>query len=516
MELYKHTTKYYICFTIILHFYKLVEFVIFNAKIYLYIICLNKHKEGEIKMLKNKRILLTILVALLLLLIPTMVNATDGEVNITSIEVTAPQSGAYAAGQQITIRMTFDKAVKGTMPELDIYFGVADSKELTVPAATTPVTYVDYTYTIAAEDNGILRLYGPGTDAELKDENDNELYLNKIYDLTGNTIYAENAITRADLSNAEFEWVPNAEYNNSYLKLQMKNATTIKDNAYLVHFSHNKNEQISALDYENIDVFNKTINTDGNIIFNVEDLAAESGDLYIWVCEVDKTTRVPKMLLSAKKVERLTQLPLGTRIKIYFFSDYTSSFCYEPLGDDNRKINVKIGHVTDINILKSIKNGEAGCLQNLLTYAKSNEGFYTCQIPVGDYDSVISNVNLLNEEYYYVYMSVEDKDGKYYPIEDVSLYQGCVGDSIGVNLFDYMDDSFRWNLDEEEAGDEGKEPTPAPAPEVEKEQEKSEDKTTAPGSLPYTGGTFVIIASVLAIVIMGIYAYKRNKDLRGI
>lgn len=49
-----------------------------------------------------------------------------------------------------------------------------------------------------------------------------------------------------------------------------------------------------------------------------------------------------------------------------------------------------------------------------------------------------------------------------------------------------------------------------------KEDTKKEDKTKAPGSLPNTGGTFVIIASVLAIVIMGIYAYKRNKDLRGI
>ena len=50
----------------------------------------------------------------------------------------------------------------------------------------------------------------------------------------------------------------------------------------------------------------------------------------------------------------------------------------------------------------------------------------------------------------------------------------------------------------------------------EKETEEDKDDTVAPGSMPYTGGTFTIIVCVVLISTLGIYAYKRNKDLKGI
>lgn len=42
------------------------------------------------------------------------------------------------------------------------------------------------------------------------------------------------------------------------------------------------------------------------------------------------------------------------------------------------------------------------------------------------------------------------------------------------------------------------------------------DNTTAPGDIPYTGGTFTIIVTILLIAGLGIYGYKRNNDLKGI
>ena len=460
-------------------------------------------------MLKNKRILLTILVALMLLLVPSIVNAADGEVNVTSIEVTAPQSGVYAAGQEITIRMNFDKAVKGTMPELNIYFGNVElEKELTVPTVTTATNYIEYTYTITTEDNGILVLNGRGINYELTDENNNTLELiNSIYTLTGNTIYAENSIARADFNNAKFEWVSTFEH-NVYLDLKLTNVQTIEDNRYYVHLSHNKNEQISALSYENYDVWKML--DENNTVNSVENIVAENGDIYVWVCEVDGTYRIPKLLVSGEKIERKSQLPLGKRLLAYFFNDSTSTFCDETMGKNERQINVKIGMITDTSILKAIKNGEANALQRLLDYSKTAEAFYTGTVPVGDSDSVVSNLGIIDDEYYYVYMELDDENGKYYPVEDVSLYQGCVSQDIGTNLFDYLSDEFKWNLDEEQ----GSEPTPAPQPE--KKPTNTKDETQAPGKLPYTGGTFVIVVSVLAIITLGIYAYRRNNDLKGI
>ncbi len=46
--------------------------------------------------------------------------------------------------------------------------------------------------------------------------------------------------------------------------------------------------------------------------------------------------------------------------------------------------------------------------------------------------------------------------------------------------------------------------------------EEKKDNTTAPGKLPYTGGTFVMIMTAIGIIAIGLYAYKRNNDLKGI
>ena len=94
----------------------------------------------------------------------------------------------------------------------------------------------------------------------------------------------------------------------------------------------------------------------------MDDLFAESGDVYIWIVEVDKQYHVPKVIVNGKKIER-SQLPVGSRMKAYFFNDETSTYCYETYGSAARKVNLKIGKVTDVNILKAIRDGKSGCLK---------------------------------------------------------------------------------------------------------------------------------------------------------
>lgn len=52
--------------------------------------------------------------------------------------------------------------------------------------------------------------------------------------------------------------------------------------------------------------------------------------------------------------------------------------------------------------------------------------------------------------------------------------------------------------------------------ETKKEETKKEDTTKAGGTIPYTGGEVVIILSAIAIIGLGIYLYRKNKDLKGI
>lgn len=49
-----------------------------------------------------------------------------------------------------------------------------------------------------------------------------------------------------------------------------------------------------------------------------------------------------------------------------------------------------------------------------------------------------------------------------------------------------------------------------------KKEEVKKDETTAPGSIPHAGGTFVIILSSISLLAIGVYVFYKNKDLKGI
>ena len=105
-------------------------------------------------------------------------------------------------------------------------------------------------------------------------------------------------------------------------------------------------------------------------------------------------------------------------MKCYFLNEETSTHLFEAYSYENaRKINVKIGKVTDKSILRAIKNGETDCLQKLLDYAKNADSIYTGTVPLGRAESITNKLNLVNDEYYYVYMVLDDENGKYFPVE---------------------------------------------------------------------------------------------------
>lgn len=105
--------------------------------------------------------------------------------------------------------------------------------------------------------------------------------------------------------------------------------------------------------------------------------------------------------------------------------------------ENNRKIEIKVGKITDKSILNKIKNKDSSAFSELMKYAKSNNGIYD-QILDADnsyaikYDagagttknnSVIQLSGLQNEEYYYLYVKTDDENGKYISNEAVTLAQ---------------------------------------------------------------------------------------------
>lgn len=232
--------------------------------------------------------------------------------------------------------------------------------------------------------------------------------------------------------------------------------------------------------------------------FPISKYLEKSGDVYVWIYETQivNNVRQNKCIIEAQKIERPALKKIGTRMHCYFFNSYTGTFLYEAYNYENaRKINLKIGKVTDKNILRAIKNGETDCLQKLLDYAKNADSIYTGTVSLGQSEAIANKLNLIDDEYYYVYMVLDDENGKYFPVEDVSLYQALVYEEnngeINKNLFDYLDKNFKWNLGDDDT---------------------TIDNTTATGKLPQTGASIVIYVAITLVIVAGvIFAVKYKK-----
>lgn len=323
-----------------------------------------------------------------------------------------------------------------------------------------------------------------------------------------------------DVSNVTFSW-DNADntYNNP--SLVVNNLEYKEDGDYYIYLS-NTNEQIDVTTYQSYSDWTdngwKNIRSDYSKVPNLAYVLEINKPIYVWIGErrfnEELSQTENKVLIEAKELERPRQFNIGSRLKAYFFNDYTSTFCFEPYTEDrNMVINYKIGEVTDVQILKDIKNGESDCLDNLMEYAKSAANGKTGSIKLGEDKSITNDLNLVNEKYYYVYMEVEDEDGKYYPIEDVSLYQALVGETVGNNLFDYLSDQFKWNIDESNVGGDIIIPDKN---DDNNNNDSNKDNTIASGVLPQTG-VGITIGIIIAIIIgFNVYLAHKNKKFRDI
>lgn len=177
---------------------------------------------------------------------------------------------------------------------------------------------------------------------------------------------------------------------------------------------------------------------------------------------------------------------------------------------NNRKIQIKIGKVTDVSILKKIKNKSSTGFEELLKYTKSNSGIYNQTVDADKDDSfaieynagtktdtpgiskgnsVINLNGLEDDEYYFLYVKTDDENGKYVSNEAVTLAQANVYNG-GWGLFFYGSSDFKWS-----------------------EWDLTEkDDTVAPGTLPQTGIGYVVCGMGILIVILSSFiAYKKYK-----
>jgi len=374
----------------------------------------------------------------------------------------------------------------------------------------------------------------------------NEVATNDVKTIgAGDTTKAEEGTVEAtftDFSNAKFSVTRDKDKNFIF----NVTGTTLKQDtgrSYYLFLTNEKEEpEIKYRDsgYLNDDGIGKTCiylrSNSSSIGSYLTDRLEKAGDIYVTIVEYDGSGYVNaigtganpkdfhKTVVTKKKLERPATLPLTNRMTGYFFEEYSTIFDWEIGGNGERKCNIKVGRITDNNILRAIKNGEKNCLSNLMSYAKKTDALYQTQLKA-DYSlnqkSIIGQFPIVDGAYYFVYFSLDTENGKYYPIEDVMLYQGYW---TNVKfLCNYLDDRFVWNIEDEN-------PPSAPANNIVVSTDKpvtnsnkptsvtgNIDNTKASGKIPQTGSIPTVALGILVVItLVGGVAYYQNRKYRGI
>ena len=195
------------------------------------------------------------------------------------------------------------------------------------------------------------------------------------------------------------------------------------------------------------------------------------------------------------------------------FNKQTGNYTYInfnfPSSTENRKFTLKIGKITNTTILNKIKNNDYSGITELLTYAKNNNSIYSKELTTtstayfrSDEALFDGNKLLENKAYYYIYVQFDDENGKYYPIEGITLGQAWLSTSSSSwDLWAYTSSDFKWdNLNS----------TYTPS------DNKTEDSTVASGSLPKAGKNIIMLSCLISVAIIGVVTYKKYNTYKDI
>ncbi len=297
--------------------------------------------------------------------------------------------------------------------------------------------------------------------------------------------------------------------------IQISNVTAKEDSIYYMVITPNGSEasipsegfvsdEAILLKYDNEN--KRFISADGTKVAKYVEL---NQDIYVNIIEENSGGK-EKVVFYGKKVEKYDEPKYADAFHATFMTNdndqIVTSFTHSE--KNNRKIQIKIGKITDQSILQKIKNNDISGFASLLDFAKKSNGIFDKVVDADKDDyyaieynadngeniknqAVIDLKNLENESYYYLYIKADGENGKYTSPEAVTLARARVsGDSWG--LFFYGSSDFKW-ADFGTAG---------------------VDNTTASGKIPQTGANMMIwITLGLALIGGGAFSYiqyRRN------
>lgn len=304
-----------------------------------------------------------------------------------------------------------------------------------------------------------------------------------------------------DFSNAKFELKKDG---TSGSIIEISNVTPKDGRDYFLFITSNNSKPnvISDVTDERIglkfDSDNKVIKTYNSS--KVAKYVELNQDLYVSIIERQSYYN-EKVILYGKKLERYAE----PKYSDAFFATYMANdgdqlvTTFTHSEENNRKIQIKVGKITDETILQKIKNQDSSGFSSLLSFAKSNDGiynktvdadkdYYTIAYNAGEVKSTgndVINLNSVQDDvYYFLYIKADDENGKYIPQEAVTLAQASVYDNEWVMLF-YGSSDFKW-------ADFG---------------QVSTDDTIANVELPHAGLNTIIALMGAMIIVVGAFSY---------
>lgn len=342
------------------------------------------------------------------------------------------------------------------------------------------------------------------------------------------TVY--NGPVFTDFSNAKYELLFDTD-----VDLKITGVTPKEEGYYHYIITPNKTKptlsftSYGALDTDVItEAKYLSANTEENYLFarNLDKYVELDQDLYLWIIEDVKLedyytagestyiSHSTKFVVEGVKLTRPELPQLNLILKSLSIwggennnntEEYSSIYFRFPTAVENRKFKIKIGKVTDNTILQKIQKNDYSGITSLLTYAKNNNAVYTADLTTtyegyySDDKALFDGISLLqNKAYYYIYVEFDDEDGKYYPIEGVTLGQAWISSSnIYWDLWAYTSENFEWN---------NLSTTPT-----------EPDNTVAMEKLPNAGSkTFITISVIILIVATCVIYYKKYNWFRDI
>ena len=315
-----------------------------------------------------------------------------------------------------------------------------------------------------------------------------------------------------DFSKAKFEL---EKYIGGNVYLQITGVTPKDEKRkYYIFITNNANKpDMPTISSDTEELFGLQYNSEKKMFktsMSISKYLELNRDVYITIIEyIDNNTQ--KIILFGEKIglvePQFSDAFSDATMVTYNSTQIITQFAHDSSND--RKMQIKIGKITDKSILQKIKNEDASGFTSLLSYAKTNEGMYdklvdadsnSYAIEYTTYSSEAGNSlidlrGLENEAYYFLYVKTYDENGKYVSNEAVTLAQANVYNKEGAwYLFFYGKDDFKWA----DFGD------------------VKEDNTKAPEVLPNTGiGKYIAIISVLSIVVIASYIQvKKLKEIK--